>query len=69
MLIQVKRNWSGFGLYYPKQNMIAKLVELKNIPKIFLLDKHDSTISVFNEIGKVVFDCAEYEREVAKLVF
>lgn len=69
VLIQAKINWSGFGLYYPKQNLIAKLLELKNIPKIFLLDKHDSTISVFNGIGKVIFDYAEYESEVAKLVF
>lgn len=69
VLIQAERNWSGFGLFYPTQSMIAKLALMKNIPKIFLLDRHDSAISLFNEIGKVVFDCAEYEREVAKLVF
>ncbi|MFK7374354.1 hypothetical protein [Acinetobacter baumannii] len=69
VLIQAERNWSGFGLFYPKLSMIAKLELLKNIPKIFLLDKRDSSISVFNEIGKVVFDYIEYEREVAKLVF
>lgn len=69
VLIQAERNWSGFGLFYPKLSMIAKLELLKNIPKIFLLDKRDSAISVFNEIGKVVFDYIEYEREVAKLVF
>ncbi|KQE97344.1 hypothetical protein ABTJ72_01415 [Acinetobacter baumannii] len=69
VLIQAERNWSGFGLFYPKLSMIAKLELLKNIPKIFLLDKRDSAISVFNEIGKVVFDYIEYEREVAKLIF
>ncbi|MCJ9206565.1 hypothetical protein K5F35_12765 [Acinetobacter baumannii] len=69
VLIQAERNWSGFGLFYPKLSMIAKLELLKNIPKIFLLDKRGSAISVFNEIGKVVFDYIEYEREVAKLVF
>lgn len=68
VLIQAERNWSGFGLFYPKLSMIDKLELLKNIPKIFLLDKRDSAISVFNEIGKVVFDYIEYEREVAKLV-
>lgn len=53
VLIQAERNWSGFGLFYPKLSMIAKLELVKNMPKIFLLDKHDSAISVFNGIGKV----------------
>lgn len=69
VLIQAEQNWSGFGLFYPKLSMIPKLELVKNMPKIFLLDKRDSAISEFNEIGKVVFDYVEYEREVAKLVF
>ncbi|EPL4221504.1 hypothetical protein HN283_06100 [Acinetobacter baumannii] len=69
VLIQAEQNWSCFGLFYPKLSMIPKLELVKNMPKIFLLDKRDSAISEFNEIGKVVFDYIEYEREVAKLVF
>ncbi|HBM1867257.1 hypothetical protein [Acinetobacter nosocomialis] len=69
VLIQAEQNWSGFGLFYPKLSMIPKLELVNNMPKIFLLDKRDSAISEFNEIGKVVFDYIEYEREVAKLVF
>lgn len=65
----VEKNWYGFGLYQPKDEIICDLEKLKDIPKVICLSKNSDLKSKWKEYGCLVCTDEEYYKECKHMLF
>jgi hypothetical protein len=64
-----EKNWYGFGLYQPKDEIMGDLEKLKDTPKVICLDKNSDLKSKWKENGSLVFTDDEYYKECRNMLF
>jgi len=64
-----EKNWYGFGLYQPKDEIIVTLEKLKDIPKVIFLSKNSDLKSKWKEKGFLAFTDEEYYKECKHMLF
>lgn len=60
VLAQAIKNWSGYGLFYPDIHTLDQTLLSKRFAKVILLAADSGSIAIFEKLGHVVFDLAEY---------
>lgn len=65
----VEKNWYGFGLYQPKDEIIGDLEKLKDIPKVIFLSTNSDLKSKWKENGCLVCTDEEYYKECRNMLF
>lgn len=64
-----EKNWYGFGLYQPKDEIIGDLEKLKDIPKVIFLSINSDLKSKWKENGCLVCTDEEYYKECRNMLF
>ncbi|MCL5769640.1 MULTISPECIES: hypothetical protein [Acinetobacter] len=64
-----EKNWYGFGLYQPKDEIIGDLEKLKDIPKVIFLSTNSDLKSKWKENGCLVCTDEEYYKECRNMLF
>lgn len=64
-----EKNWYGFGLYQPKDEIIGDLEKLKDIPKVIFLSTNCDLKSKWKEYGCLVCTDEEYYKECRNMLF
>lgn len=64
-----EKNWYGFGLYQPKDEIIGDLEKLKDIPKVIFLSTNSDLKSKWKENGCLVCTDEEYYKECRNMPF
>lgn len=64
-----EKNWYGFGLYQPKDEIIGDLEKLKDIPKVIFLSTNSDLKSKWKENGCLVYTDEEYYKECRNMLF
>lgn len=64
-----EKNWYGFGLYQPKDEIIGDLKKLKDIPKVIFLSTNSDLKSKWKENGCLVCTDEEYYKECRNMLF
>ncbi|WP_034677063.1 MULTISPECIES: hypothetical protein [Acinetobacter] len=64
-----EKNWYGFGLYQPKDEIIGDQEKLKDIPKVIFLSTNSDLKSKWKENGCLVCTDEEYYKECRNMLF
>lgn len=64
-----EKNWYGFGLYQPMDEIIRDLEKLKDIPMVICLSKNCDLKSKWKEYGCLVCTDEEYYKECKHMLF